>query len=126
MARQQYQESSERKGGLNERPSVPRPDIAPKPQRPVGETLSTAQLEGRVNLQALKDRIKALEALAEFLRHDIACIRTHWGGGRPKADGSYEEKYGGTWYMTTPEDRRPKCNCGLDEAYAKAFPEVKP
>jgi hypothetical protein len=74
--------------------------------------------------QAMRDRIEALEALGGFLRHDISCIRTHWGGGRPTTDGGYEEKYQDKWYRTAPEDRRPKCNCGLDEAYAKAFPEV--
>ena len=59
----------------------------------------------------------AREDLAPYCIHESSCPMAQWSGGRPTADGGYEQSYGYAekkkWY---PAGKHPPCTCGLLDA----------
>lgn len=58
------------------------------------------------------------ERLANYTTHDQDCILSFWSAGRPTENGGYEACIKGKWYEQRPVDKTPKCECGLNEAFA--------
>ena len=68
--------------------------------------------------ESKKDAERLAVILGDLGRHDDSCLLSQWSQGRPMKGGGYEEMYGGVWYQVKPENKRPKCVCGLDAALA--------
>ena len=55
-----------------------------------------------------------IKELIGYTTHDGDCILSQLEAGEPTKNG-YRQKYAGKWYQSRPIDKRPKCNCGLDD-----------
>lgn len=75
--------------------------------------LATRNMEMKKALQSAESRAKGL---VEYCEHKSDCIRSFQSQGRPTADGGYEVMIKGEWFQVKPENKTPKCDCGLDEA----------
>ena len=73
-----------------------------------------------------EDADRLAEVLGDLGRHDDSCLLSQWSQGRPIKGGGYEEMYGGVWYQVEPENKRPKCVCGLDAVLAAHEAGKKP
>jgi hypothetical protein len=76
-----------------------------------GHELLAAQRE-------LESECARSNALLEYVEHAPRCITSRLEEGEPTPDGGYRQKIAGKWYQARPVDERPKCDCGLYEAFA--------
>lgn len=65
--------------------------------------------------QQLSKQREEIKELSQYCEHTNLCIRYRYEAGRPTDNGGYEIKFNGKWYESSPIDKTPKCNCGLEE-----------
>ncbi len=64
-----------------------------------------------------EELVAAIEMVAAYADHERRCIRAQFSAGRPTKSGGYEQKYNGKWYKSSPVDKTPPCDCGLEAAF---------